>query len=225
VSSWHEPFAPPPPAPPLGANPRDDDGHRFDDSHGRFRTLYCATSADGALGECLADFVPSSDAIVRIESFLLSEPDSGPNESYGHVLDRHDIEGFEWQLAHAPARSEARLIDVDDWRTYLATSPHALGPLVRYGIRRLERSTLLDERRYVTRTLAGVWRNMATDSVSGRLNASGLRFTSRLPPAWECWALWEPLPIIASDVDSMPVTIDTVALRLAADKLGIALQA
>jgi hypothetical protein len=91
VSSWHEPFAPPPPAPPLGANPRDDDGHRFDDSHGRFRTLYCATSADGALGEC--------------------------------------------------------------------------------------------------------------------------------------WALWEPLPIIASDVDSMPVTIDTVALRLAADKLGIALQA
>jgi len=83
-------------------------------------------------------------------------------------------------------------------------------------------SRWLDERRVVTRTLAGVYRADATDE-SGGLLASGLRFTSRLPPAWECWALWEPLPLEEAAAEIEDVAFDTPALRTAAGMLGVAL--
>ena len=223
VSSWHEPLEPPPPPPPLGGDPKDDDGHRYDDPEGRFRTLYCATEPEGALGECLGAFAYNAAAARRIETFLLSEPDAGYDEEYQHPLNEDDIDGFRWRLAHAPAEPEARLIDIEHPRTYLAAAPKALGALFRYGIKRLDRHTLLDERRYVTRTMAGVYRSDAVDPVTGELRASGLRFGSRLPPGWECWALWEPLPLDVTAAETKDVTIHTPALRRAASLLGVAL--
>lgn len=223
VSSWPEPLDPPPPAPPLGARPEQDDGGRYDDPDGRFRTLYCATDAEGALGECLGDFAYSAAAAQRIEAFLLSDPDPGTEEDYQRRLRAEDIEGFGWKLAHAPAEPQARFVDVNSWRTYLAAAPRAIPALARYGIRRLDRHTVLDERRHVTRTMAGVWRRDATDENNGELRAAGLRFTSRLPPAWQCWALWEPLALHADRATVEDVTIHTVALRSAADMLGVAL--
>jgi hypothetical protein len=223
VSAWHEPLAPPPPAPALGTDPKDDDGHRYDDPLGQWRTLYCATDAEGALGECLGEFRFNAPAVVRIESFLDSEPDDGFDEDYFRALTAEDVASFDWKLAHAPATGRARLIDVDDWRTYVAAAPKALPALARYGIKRFDRSTVLDERRYATRTLAGVYRRDATDPSGHTLLAAGLRFTSRLPPAWECWALWEPLPLDAADAEIERVTIELPQLRTAAAKLGIGL--
>jgi hypothetical protein len=220
VSSWREPLEPPPPAPPLGADPKDDDGRRYDDPDGQWKTLYCATDAEGAIGECLGDFRFNPAAVVRIEAYLESEPDEGFDETYSQPLTADDVESFDWWLAHAPAR-QAVLVDVDHWRTYIAVAPKALPALVRYGIKRFDRQTVLDERRYVTRTLAGLYRRGATDPLTGELLAAGLRFTSRLPPAWECWALWEPLPLDASQAEIERVTIDTPQLRTAAAMLGI----
>lgn len=222
VSSWHEPFAPPPPAPPLRGAASDDDGHRYDDPNGEFRTLYCATDAEGALGECLGDFVFSASAARRVEAFIDDEPDVGFDEAYQRPLDADDIAGFNWKLAHADVDPERRFIDVDDWRTYLAASPRAVPALAAYGIKRFDRRTLLDERRYVTRTMAGVFRDDALDPATGELRAAGLRFTSRLPPAWECWALWEPLAV-HGEPEIETVTLATPALRRAADMLGVAL--
>ncbi len=178
VSAWHAPLDPPPPAPPLGTESKDDDGHRYDDPEGRWRTLYCATNAEGALGECLGDFRLNTAAVARIEGYLESEPDQDFDEDYFRPLTADDVSGFNWKLAHAPATPRATFIDVDDWRTY---------PL------------------------------------SGELRAAGLRFTSRLPPAWECWALWEPLPLEAANAEIEAVTIDTPQLRTAAAMLGIAI--
>jgi hypothetical protein len=221
VSSWRDPLEPPPPAPPLDTDPKDDDGHRYDDPDGQWRTLYCATDAEGAIGECLGDFAYNAAAAVRIEAYLASEPDDDFDEDYSRALTAEDVASFNWNLAHAPATIDATLIDVDDWRTYLAVAPTALPALLRFGVRRFDRRTLLDERRYITRTLAGLYRADATDAVTGALRAAGLRFTSRLPPAWECWALWEPVPLerLNSDVDE--VTIDMPALRTAAAMLGV----
>ncbi len=201
---------------------QEDHGHRYDDPDGRFRTLYCATDAEGALGECLGDFAYSAATAQRIEAFLLGDPDPGFDEDYQRPLRAEDIEGFGWRLAHAPAEMRARFIDVDSWRTYLAAAPRAIPALARCGVRRLDRRTLLDERRHVTRTMAGVWRRDATDEETGDLRAAGLRFTSRLPPAWECWALWEPLALHADQATAEDVTIHTSALRRAADMLGVA---
>jgi hypothetical protein len=212
VSTWPEPFEPPAPAPPLGTPPAEDDGHRYDDPAGIFRTLYCATEPEGALGECLGEFAFNAAAAMRIEAFFESEPDEGHDEGYRRSLRREDIDGFHWKLGHAPARP-ARLIDVEHWHTYSAAAPRALPALSRYGIKRFDRHTLLDERRYVTRTMAGVYRAEAT-TASGELKASGLRFTSRLPPAWKCWALWEPLPLNLAEarVENMS---QRVAVRVA----------
>jgi hypothetical protein len=214
---------PPPPPPPLGADPKDDDGHRFDDPEGTFRTLYCATEAEGAIGECLGDFAYRAAVAQRVEAFLADDPDPGFDSDYLKPLDDTDIDGFRWTLAHAPADAHASLINVDDPRTYLAAAPRALPALARYRVKQLDRQTLLDERRYVTRTMAGVYRADATDPVSGALRAAGLRFSSRLPPAWECWALWDPLPLYAASVSGDRVTLYTPALRRAADLLGVAL--
>jgi hypothetical protein len=223
VSGWDMPLDPPEPAPPLGAEPKDDDGHRYDDPDGLFKTLYCATEAEGALGECLGDFVYSAATAQRIEAFLLSEPDADFDEDYQRALREEDIEAFRWRLAHAAAALGARLIAVDDWRTYRAAAPRIVPALARYGVKHFDRHTLLDERRYVTRTLAGIWRADATDPETGTLRAAGLRFTSRLPPEWECWALWEPLPLDRDAAEIEDVTIHTPALRHAADMLGVAL--
>jgi hypothetical protein len=221
VSAWTQAFVPPPPPPALGTPPDEDDGGRYDDPDGKLRTLYCATEPEGALGERLGDFVFSSAAVVRIEAFLESEPEPGFDEDYNHPLSSEDIRAFGWKLAHAPAL-DARLIDVDHWRTYLAAAPRALAALSRYGIERFDRRTLLDENRYITRTMAGVYRADATDE-HGELQASGLRFTSRLPPAWECWALWEPPPLDETTAQIEDVTFNTPALHKAANMLGVAL--
>ena len=223
VSSWRDPLDPPPPAPPIGTEPQDDDGHRYDDPDGQWRTLYCATQAEGALGECLGDFKFNSAAVVRIEAYLDGEPDDGFDEDYFRRLTTDDVESFGWKLAHAPATAEVAFIAVDHWRTYNAVGPKAVPALLRYGIKRFDRRTLLDERRYVTRTLAGLYRRDATDPMTGELLAAGLRFTSRLPPAWECWALWEPLGLDAASAEIERVTIDTPQLRTAAAMLGVVL--
>jgi hypothetical protein len=168
VSGWDMPLDPPEPAPPLGADLKADDGHRYDDPDGLFKTLYCATEAEGALGECLGDFVYSAATAQRIEAFLFSEPDADFDEDYQRALREEDIEAFRWRLVHAPADLGARLIAVDDWRTYLAAAPRIVPALARYGVKRFDRQTLLDERRYGTRTLAGIWRADATDSETFR---------------------------------------------------------
>ena len=126
VSSWPRVFDPPPAPPPLGTPPDKDDGHRYDDPEGKFRTLYCATEPEGAVGECLGDFVFNTVAVARIEAFLESEPEPGFDEGYHRPLRPEDIEAFDWKLAHAPAH-DAQLIDVEHPRTY--TPPrHALCP-------------------------------------------------------------------------------------------------
>lgn len=76
-------------------------------------------------------------------------------------------------------------------------------------------------RRGFTRRVAGYLRDQATDQNS--LRAAGLRYESRLPPSWECGALWEPLPIDNSEVQIQSVTIDTPELRSAAALLGVPL--
>lgn len=54
-------------ADPLGFAPLElyDFNHRFDDIHSRFRTLYCAESAETALREVLGDFRPNLGALRR----------------------------------------------------------------------------------------------------------------------------------------------------------------
>lgn len=88
----------------------------------------------------------------------------------------------------------------------------------------LDIRALADERRPFTRRLGAILRRAATTD-AGELRASGLRYDSRLPPRWECWALWEPLPLDADAVEVQRIDIETPALRAAAELLGVVLRA
>jgi hypothetical protein len=225
VTRHPEPFDPPPAPPPVGeVAPDEDASGRWDAPRGEYRVLYGATEPEGALGEKLAAFMPNVAAVRHIESFLDDKPDSEYGEDYlGVGLDADDVESFGWLLAHAPANPAARFIDVWHPRTVVALFPHAAFLLRTFGLKVLDRRALADERRGFTRRLGGLMRAEAT-AKNGELRAAGFRYESRLPPGWECWALWEPLPIDADRAEVERVGINTPALRRAAELLGVVLR-
>lgn len=186
--------------------------------------LYCATEPEGAVGEKLAAFAPNVSAVRRIDAFLEEEPDPEYSEDYlGVGLDADDVESFDWLLAHAPANPAARFIDVWHPLTVVALFPPAASLLAAFGFKGLHRRALADERRGFTRRLGGLMRGDAI-AANGELRAAGLRYESRLAPGWECWALWEPLPLDVNQANLERVTIDTPALRRAAELLGVVLR-
>src|SRR4051812_1326717 len=214
----------PPPAPISEVDPRDAEPGRWDAPAGEFRVLYCATEPEGALGEKPAPFMPNVSAVQRIEGFFDGEPDPEFADDYLEArLDAADIESFGWLLAHASALPARRFIDVWHPATAIALFSRVASLLKEFGLHVLDIRALADERRPFTRRLGGIVRAAATTE-AGELRASGLRYDSRLQPRWECWALWEPLPLDADTVRIERVDIDKPALRTAAELLRVALR-
>jgi hypothetical protein len=139
VTAWHEPFDPPPPPALVEDDASDDDcAGRWDDPEGKFRTLYCASQAEGAIGEKLADFAQNSGAAVRVEAYMADDPDPEHiDDQLLRPLHSQDVESFRWKLAWAPVESHARFLDVNHWRTHVGTAPAAVELLVLFGLRRL----------------------------------------------------------------------------------------
>ena len=225
ATTHHEPFDPPQAPPPIrDIDPADDESGRWDAPDGEYRVLYCATEPECALGEKLAPFMPNVSAVHRIEAFLEDEPDPEFADDYLQpTLDAADIDSFGWLLAHAPAEPGRRFIDVWHPATAVALFPRAASLLKHFGLHVLDIRALADERRPFTRRLGALIRDSATTE-AGELRASGLRYDSRLPPRWECWALWEPLPLDADEPEIQRVHIDTPPLRTAAELLGVVLR-
>lgn len=224
VTDWDDPLDPPPPPPPLAETaPDNDESRRWDDPEGRFRTLYCATEAEGAFGEKLSSFRLMPGVVREIEDFLEESPDQEfANDDLGGGLSRADIEDLNWKVAWAPTVEGAEAIDVAATRTQLAMLPGIRTLLRSFGIPRFDREALRSSKRGFTRGVAGFARNEATDE-DGELRACGLRYESRLIERWECWALWDPLPISDTEAEIENVSIDYQPLRSAAAKLGVPL--
>lgn len=227
MTDWPEPFDPPPPPPPVSQieDPENDESRRWDAPHGEFRTLYCATKAEGAFGEKLSDFTVQKGVGLEIEQFLESEPDEEfAGEQIVSGLNREEVAQLNWKLAWAPAHPDAQIIDVSARRTQIAVLPGIGGLLRAFGFRGLDSATLKTRRRAFTRQLAGYLHQVA-EGETAELAASGIRYESRLPPAWECWALWLPLPLdVSESTVEVEVTIDHPALRAAAALLDVPLR-
>jgi hypothetical protein len=225
VTDWYEPLEPPePPRPLREADPEVDEGRRWDAPDGEFRTLYCATDAAGAFGEKLADFALPQGVPLEIEDFLEGDTDE---EFAGEVLtpglNRAEVEQLNWKLAWAPPAPDQMAIDVSSGWTFLSLLPRIGGLLVAFGFPGRDATALKTSRRALTRRIAGVLHaSSLTDS--GDLRAFGIRYESRLPPAWECWALWEPLPLEVDEARISGVTIDDPNLRAAAALLDVPLR-
>jgi hypothetical protein len=223
VTDWPEPFEPPPAPPPIRSEVEDDDAGRWDAPDGSFRTLYCATEAEGAVGEKLGPFALNPAAVRRIERFFDEEPDDEYlDDDLSGVLRSEDFSEWGWSLAWASVHPGASAIDVFHWRTAVAALPHAAPLLRSFGLRSLDRYALLEARRDFTRQLGAIFRERVT-SLDGSLQACGLCYESRLPPAWECWAPWEPVPVDPDPAQLEALTITHPVARSAAAKLGVIL--
>jgi RES domain len=224
LTDWDEPFEPPLPPPPVTeSEPENEEARRWDDPDGEFRTLYCATEAEGAFGEKLGYFFPNSSVVLEIESFLVESPDEEfSDDDLAGGLSRVQIEELDWKLGWAPVDDDPLAIDVTSTRTQLSALP-GIGVLLRgFGISRFDREALRSPRRGFTRRVVGYLHSEAIGE-DGELRACGLHYESRLEPRWECWALWDPLPVDVFAAEIERVSIDHPALRSAAAKLGVAL--
>jgi RES domain len=225
LSAWERPLDPPPPPEPLGTvDPEHDSSGRWDAPDGEFSTLYCATEAEGSFGEKLGQFIPQPEVVLDIENFLDDDPDDEfADDDLAAGLSPTNVDELGWQLVWAPTDRDARTFDLTSSRTWLALAPSIAANLREFGLP-VTAAALKSSKRGVTRRVAGRLYESAHDD-AGDLMVHGLSYESWRPPAWECWALWEPLPLDVGAATVQDVTIDHPALRSAAAKLGVPLLA
>lgn len=155
-------------ADPLGFAPSVlyEFSHRFDDIHRRFRTLYCAESAETCLREVLADFRPNLGALRRhVERY-------GPEAAQDFTSQQVTAK---WRMQHvlAPAflRLDGALVDLTDVPTRQEIEDRHNQLLLQHGLEHLDLHEITTSRRAITQTIAA--------DLFDR-GASAVRFPSRL---------------------------------------------
>ena len=182
VSDWEDPLDPPaPPAPAWETPPGTDAARRWDDPAGEFRTLYCASEAEGALGEKVSNFALRPNVVREVEAFLREDPDEEfLDDDLAGGLDARDIANLDWKLAWAPVDGEAQVIDIAAPRTMIAALSGVRRLMRGYGIPSFDRAALLSTKRGFTRRIAGYLREEATD---GKRLFAGRWLALREPPS------------------------------------------
>jgi hypothetical protein len=166
------------------AHPDGTFGNRFDDPGGhrgvpatqRFRVLYLATESAGAFGETLASYRPDLAGLAGAGA----PPPSHPSVPASWRLAR--------RLGSAVLHPSLRLADLA-----AAESTHylrgVLAPVaLSLGLNDIDFSTLIGPQRLFTQEAARAIYDERDPS--GQPLYAGLRYLSRLNPAWECWAVF-----------------------------------
>jgi RES domain len=210
-------FHVPQPLTPQSPGPVEQ-GNRWDDPDGAFATVYCASSAPAAFGEVVARYRERPGLLARIDEFLNhpADPEYDPQLEPGVVPAEFFDRRWLGKVGVDPA---VRFVDVDDPATHAAIDTTLRRELRDYGVRRIDRSTFLSPDRRVTRAIARRyhWLAHTPDHATWR----GLRYTSRLAADWECWAVWEPSPLLESALEVEKVTREHADLREAARRLNV----
>lgn len=196
-------------------------GNRFDDPgkyHGipeedRFRVVYCATQRAGAFGETIARFRRSPRLIDGLRSIDDEEPFEAELE--GGKLPE------EWRLGRrlGSTRLDEGLIfaDLASAEAFQILTEELAPLLVRFGLTEFDLSLITSSRRRVTQEAARYAYELAG---SGQVFA-GVRYLSRLNPAWELWAVFQDRMVHSPEEISETVREDDMGLLEAASVLGI----
>ncbi|HST55233.1 MAG TPA: RES family NAD+ phosphorylase [Solirubrobacteraceae bacterium] len=177
-------------------------GNRFDSPTGDYRVCYFATTPDGCFGETLSRFRPDPrlSAIAHEEGFM----------ALGEIPAdwRHRRLAVRAQPAPGETIPTIRFLDVEAAETR-AVLRQELGELLAfYGYSDLDVPTIRGVDRRVTRWI-GRWAYEQRDS-EDRLQFAGIRYLSRLSSEWECWALFEGVPLI--EHERRPISRENEAL-------------
>jgi hypothetical protein len=180
-------------ADPLGFTPIElyQFSHRFDDIYRRFRTLYCADTAQTCLREVLADFRPNLGALRRhVERY-------GPDAAQDFV-DKPVT--AQWRRQHVLVPTVLQLcgplIDLTDVSTRQEIEDRHVELLLEHDLQHLDLHEITTSRRAITQTIAA--------DLFDR-GAGAVRFPSRLDGS-TCVALFEGRGIASSAGDPIALT-------------------
>jgi len=199
-------------ADPLGFTPLElyQFSHRFDDIYRRFRTLYCAESAETCLREVLADFRPNLGARSRhIERY---GPDAVQDFTDQPVT-------AQWRTQHVLVPTvlelDGPLIDLNDVPTRQEIEDRHIKLLLEHGLPHLDLHEITTSRRVITQTIAA--------DLFDR-GAGAVRFPSRLDGG-ACVALFEGRGFASSAGDPIALTDPPPeALAIVTTAWGLALE-
>jgi len=196
-------------------------GNRFDDpgkyrgipEEDRFRVIYCATERAGALGETIARFRRSPRLIQGLEA-IRDEESLDPELAGGELPE-------EWRLGRrlGSTRLDEGLVFVDlaSAETFQILTEELAPVLVRFGLTEFDLSLITSKRRRVTQEAA---RYAYEQAGTGQVFA-GVRYLSRLNPAWELWAVFHDRMVHSPEELSETVREDDPGLVEAASVFGI----
>ena len=172
-------------ADPLGFTPLElyQFSHRFDDVHRRFRTLYCADSAETCLREVLADFRPNLGALRRhVERY-------GPQAAQDFA---EKPVTAQWRIQHVLVptvlKLDGPLIDLTDVPTRQEIEHRHVELLLAHDLQHLDLHEITTGRRAITQTIAADLFDRGASAVRfpSRLDGNACAHSSRAaaPRAW-----------------------------------------
>lgn len=208
---------------PERPGPGEVSPNRFDDPLGHYRVRYLATTRRGAFLEILARFRRSPEAVDRLRAVRNIAEHSEPLLGPGRVPQRYVAA---LRAVRVTAGSQHRFVDVASPRAQalLDRHPRVHRVLEASGLGTADDPPQLDE---ATIRLSGPRGRPVTQAVSRAVfkdtSASGIRYTSRLDVAEECWAVFEETPL---DFDAVTnVGFEDEDLAAAAEALSLILAA
>jgi hypothetical protein len=209
-------------------------GSRFDDPSqaegrveaDRFRVIYCATTTAAAFGETIAGFLPplhllakaerSDDRdIARARAAGLIDPE---NPRYGIVPEWWQVQRQLGQTVLAPV---LRFVDLAAGENIHHLRRVLAAIAVDYSLHDFDFGTLIGPERRLSQAAARYIFDQVDDE--GEPLFAGIRYVSRLNPAWECWAVFADR-MLHQPGETKPIFPDDPGLREAAALLGLTIE-
>jgi hypothetical protein len=152
-------------------------GHRFDDVHRRYRTLYCATTPETALREVLADLRPNAAVIAKhLKVYGAAATSSLPKAAITEKWRQDNV------LVPCTMTYDGRLLDLTDANDRREIELRHAEHLAKYDMPHLDMHEITTRRRIVTQTIG-------TDAYDN-LDVAAVRFASSRDGG-TCFALFE----------------------------------
>ena len=198
VKREYEPFAPPP-----WEAAADDGtfGSRFDDPSKllglseteRFRIVYCATRRAAALGETMAGFLPPLRYLAK--ELQADDPEVIHARAASLVDPKHPRHGLvpeSWRVGRHLGRTvvdpASRFVDIAAGASVNHLRSALAAEAVRLGLPDFDLSSVTGPQRRLTQACARYVYDQTDEA--GQPIYAGIRYVSRLNPAWECWAIF-----------------------------------
>lgn len=177
-------------------------GNRFDSASGSYGVLYFSSSLEGCFGETLNRY-------RKDPSLAFIDDDEAKFMNRGHVP-------ADWRQRRTAVRVQIdedaptdRFLDVDDPAT-IQIMAEAFRPAVMImGYEDIDAGLLRGPDRRVTRLISQwAWHQEDAD---GRPMFAGIRYLSRSNSRWECWAVFDDIPL--DEVERQPILLSTDGLK------------